>query len=179
MWRAVIGLTVLVLLGPVIAPAWAVNLETRQVLDGKVSLVLPVTFEVMGEAMMSIKYPSERRPTLVFTNPDGSVNVALNHTDNRASLGDIPAVLDAVVGMFNNLYPSAQWYRSEVVQIGGRPFFLLDLRTPAIDTEVRNLMAGTSLDGRLLFVTFNVTRELEEAWLPTGEAIIRSIRNFD
>jgi hypothetical protein len=174
------GLVVaLVLLGPVSASAQTANLETRRVLDGKVTLLLPVAFEVMGNDMLSIKYPAERRPTLVFTNPDGSVNVALNHTQNRAGPDDIPALLDAVTGMFRNLYPSARWYRSEVVQIGGRRFFLLDLRTPAIDTEIRNLMVGTSLDGRLLFITFNVTRELEAAWLAIGEAIIRSIRIAD
>lgn len=177
MVRMVLTFTVLIVIGAARADvAGAVDLAPRTVLGGRVTLLLPMTFAVMGEDMMRLKYPSERRPTLVFTNPDGSVNVALNHTDNRVGSDDIPALLDVVVDMFRNLYPSARWYRSEVAEIAGRPFFLLDLRTPAIDTEVRNLMAGTSLDGRLLFVTFNVTRELEDAWLAAGEAIIRSIR---
>ena len=74
-----------------------------------------------------------------------------------------------------NLYPSAEWFRSEIRTINGRQFFLLDLRTPAIDTEVRNILLGTSLDDRFLLMSFNVTKELEKEWLPTGNKIVESI----
>ena len=130
----------------------------------------------MGEEMLRLKYPSEQRPTVVYSNPTGSVNVALNHTGNPVRPADIPAVHEAVDSMFRNLYPSARWYRSELIQIGGKRFFMLDLRTPAIDTEVRNLMVGTSFEGRLLLFTFNAVRDLESAWVPIGTKILDSIR---
>jgi hypothetical protein len=57
-----------------------------------------------------------------------------------------------------------------------KPFFMLDLRTPAIDTEVRNLIIGTSFEGRLLLFTFNTIRELETTWIPVGAKILHSIR---
>jgi hypothetical protein len=37
-------------------------------------------------------------------------------------------------------------------------------------------MVGTTLENRLLLVTFNCTRALEEAWLPVGKRIIESIQ---
>jgi hypothetical protein len=130
----------------------------------------------MGEEMLRLKYPQERRPTVVYTDPTGSVNVTVNHTANPVRPTDVPAVHSAVESVFKNLYPSARWYGSRLFRIGGKPFFMLDLRTPAIDTEVRNLIIGTSFEGRLLLFTFNTIRELETTWIPVGIKILHSIR---
>jgi len=150
------------------------NLAKRALLDGKLSLLVPASFKHMSEEMLRVKYPSERRPTTVLTNPEGTVNVAVNHTQNSlrpAQLSEAHAAMDQ---MFRNMYPSAKWNQSEVVTINGRQFFVLDLRTPAIDTEIRNIMGGTSLDGRFLIITFNCTRELEPEWEAAGRRIIES-----
>jgi hypothetical protein len=77
---------------------------------------------------------------------------------------------------FKKLHPSAEWFRSEVAKINGREFLVLELRTPAIDTEVRNIILGTSVDERLLMISFNVTKELEKEWLPAGRKIVESIK---
>jgi hypothetical protein len=39
----------------------------------------------------------------------------------------------------------------------------------------RNTIVGTSLEGRLLIVSFNTTVPLEKEWLPVGTQIIQSI----
>lgn len=78
--------------------------------------------------------------------------------------------------MFKNLYPSATWYRNEMIERGKLKFILFDFRTPAIDTEVRNIMLATSLQGRLLLISFNCTKELEGKWLPIGYQIVESIQ---
>ena len=36
-----------------------------------------------------------------------------------------------------------------------------------IPTEIRNLMVGTSLQGHLLLIRFNLTPQREARWLPT------------
>ncbi len=152
------------------------TLETRSFLDGKLEVQVPRSFAPMEEEMLRIKYPSERRPTTVLTNPRGSVNVALNHTDTLLPMQQLADAHTAMDRMFRNLYPSAHWYRSGVTAINGREFFVLDFRGPAMDTEVRNILVGTSLEGRILMITFNCTAELEDEWAPVGRRIIDSIR---
>jgi hypothetical protein len=49
------------------------------------------------------------------------------------------------------------------------------LRTPAVDTEVRNIMMATHLDGRMLLLSFNCTRALEPQWESIGQKIISSV----
>lgn len=41
------------------------------------------------------------------------------------------------------------------------------------------MILGTSLDNRLLLITFNVTSELEEEWAETGKRIVASINISD
>lgn len=63
-----------------------------------------------------------------------------------------------------------------MIERGKLKFILFDFRTPAIDTEVRNIMLATSLQGRLLLISFNCTKELEGKWLPIGYQIVESIQ---
>lgn len=151
-------------------------LEEKSVLGSRVSLLIPKTFTLMSEEMLRAKYPSERRPTLVYTNERGSVNIALNYTKNRMPANELAPFHKSMEGSFKKLYPSAEWFRSEVRKINGREFFVMELRTPAVDTEIRNIMLGTSLDDRLLLISFNVTKELEKEWLPTADRIIGSVK---
>jgi hypothetical protein len=150
-------------------------LERKTLLGGKVSLLMPSDFAPMGEELMRRKYPSSYRPGLVFTNKATTINVALDHTVHALPANQLAAAYESMRSAMKNMHPSAAWFRQEIRRINGREFFLLELRTPAIDTEIRNIMVGTSLDDRLLMITFNVTKALETQWLPTGNKIIESI----
>lgn len=54
-----------------------IKLHEHLLLDNQLSISIPDSFAQMDEEMLKLKYPSERRPTIVFTNAKGSVNVAL------------------------------------------------------------------------------------------------------
>lgn len=157
------------------APASPALVE-RTALDGQVTLLTPQDFRPMSEDMLALKYPSVRPPKEVLTNERGSINIAFNHTDNAMRPDQVAAFHPALERMFRNLYPSARWNRSEVVTRDGQACVVLDLWTPAVDTEVRNLMLATSVEGRLLIVSFNVTRELDPEWGPLGVRIMESVR---
>jgi hypothetical protein len=152
------------------------ELETRLLLNDKVELKVPKDFGIMSEEMMEIKYPSERRPTLVYTNESGEINVALNLTQNQASQGMIQAYSDNFIQMFKNTYPSAEWKDSGVKVINGKKVGFLEIVTPAIDTQIYNLLFFTDVDGRLLICTFNCTKNNIEEWEPTAKEIMGSLK---
>ena len=156
-------------------PALAQDLAPRTFFDGRLTMLVPVGFEPMSEEMLSFKYPHQRRPTLVLTNPGGSVNVALNHTQNKVLNDQVPEMHQAMDQMFRRLYPSAEWNRSETGQRDGMRYSTLDLVTPAIDTEIRNIILAVSLDGRMLLISFNCVRELEAKWASLGQQIVDSV----
>jgi hypothetical protein len=45
-----------------------------------------------------------------------------------------------------------------------------------IDTEVYNMVWGTSVDDRVLMVTFTLPSGLEDKWIPIGNTILTSAR---
>jgi hypothetical protein len=153
-----------------------VKLTEKVILDGAVTLLIPNAFALMSEEMLRLKYPSERRPAVVFSNEAGSVNLAATLANTPVRPDQVSELHKAMDSTFRNLYPSATWYRSEVITQDGRPYFVLELLTPALDTQIRNIMLGTSLRGRFLLLSFNVTRELEKNWLEVGRRMLSSVK---
>lgn len=153
----------------------ATDLEKRKILNDRVEILLPKDFEVMGEEMLKLKYPSERRPTLVYTDEGASINVAFNHTASRATQEQIDVYRNVMVSTFKNLYPSAEWKGEGVKEINGRKVGYMELITPAIDTRVYNLIFFTDLDGRLLLCTFNCVEKEQENWLEPAQKIMNSL----
>jgi hypothetical protein len=151
-----------------------VELEKASILSNKADILLPKSFSIMTEEMAKMKYPSERRPTIIYTNVSGSINIALNHTQSKATNSQISAYMDSMKKTFENLYPSAQWYNSSVEKVNGKKVGVLELVTPASDTEIYNLMWLTDLDGRLLISTFNCTKEQMNDWKPIAKSIMNS-----
>lgn len=150
-------------------------LEYRTVLDGKVRLLTPTDFAPMSAEMLKLKYPRERPPSFVLTNDSASVNIAFSHTSSRAGAADLPKVHDYFHQTDATLMPSVEWIRDEIVSINGRDFIIREFRSHAVDTDVHNIMAITSLEGRILIIAFNTVQGLEEEWLPAGKKIIESI----
>lgn len=162
----------------VILVSWTtlnIELEKRKILNDRVEILLPTEFEIMSEEMMKIKYPSERRPTLVYTNKTGGINVAFNHTSSKATQADIDNYTNSLVNTFKNLYPSAEWKATGVNEINGRKVGYLELITPAIDTKIYNLMFFTDLDGRLLLCTFNCVDKEQNNWTESAKQIMNSL----
>ena len=154
------------------------SLVPTSVLDNKVQILLPTDFEVMSEEMLQAKYPTNLRPTLVYSDEFGTVNIAINHTNNQMTLDKLPDALGVFIQHFQQLYPSAQWSRKETTQINGRDFVVLELITPAVDTDIYNLMFVTSLEGRMLLFSFNCTLELQSEWESVGNQIMESVKVF-
>ncbi len=153
-----------------------VELETKSLLNDKIELKVPKGFAVMSAEMMKVKYPSERRPTLAYTNKSGGINVALNLTKSKANQELMSSYKDNFVATFKSLYPSADWKGNGVKEINGRKVGYLELITPALDTKIYNLLFFTDLDGQLLLCTFNCTEKSIQDWEPTAKEIMQSLK---
>jgi hypothetical protein len=159
----------------IFADARLADLKLQSFFDGKVQLKIPREFKPMSEAVMKLKYPMERRPTVVLTDETTQINVALNWTQNRLSQELIEEYQKSFVETFENMYPAATWKGKGVKKSGSRKFGFLELITPAMDTRIYNLLFFTDLDGRLLLFTFNCTIKNMTDWLPIAKDIMDSV----
>ena len=129
----------------------------------------------MPKDILELKYPASRRPTEVLSDKTGGVTLAFNHTNNPMLPSQVSEAHVAISQMFHNMYPSAKWIRDEVINQNGNAFMVMELITPAIDTQIHNIMYGTSVDGRFLLAAFNTTVEQSGKWLPIGKQIMGSL----
>jgi hypothetical protein len=159
-----------------VATTAPIELENKSLLNNKIELLIPKDFTIMGEEMLKLKYPSERRPTLVYTNDAGSINVGLNVTSSNANQSLIEKYKATFVETFKSIYPNATWKDNGISTINGRKVGYLELVTPAIDTDIYNLMFFTDLNGKLLLCTFNCTVKNTEAWSPVAKKIMQSLK---
>ena len=170
-----LGLLILMLFN-ISASLSKIELEVKFLLNDKVELKVPLDFEIMSYEMMQIKYPSTNRPTLVYSSKSGGINVALNLTQHPANQDIISSYKENFVQTFKNAYPSAEWKDNGVTEINGRKVGYLELVTPAIDTEIYNLVFFTDLEGKLLICTFNCTKKDTQDWIPIGKKIMNSLK---
>ena len=153
-----------------------IEFETKSLLGNKIMLKIPKGFNIMSEEMAVLKYPADRRPTLIYTNESGGINVALNLTSNKAIQAQMPAYKDNFVKAFKNLYPSAEWKQTGVKEVNGRKVGFIEFITPAVDTKIYNLIFFTDLNGQLLLCTFNCTEKNIGQWQPAAQEIMASLK---
>jgi hypothetical protein len=153
-----------------------VDLAPRALLGGRVSVLIPSVFQPMSQELLLRKYSRPNPPSLVYANEATTVSIAFDHTPHRLTPSQLGAGLAEMKKGMLQAAPTATFFRSELMTIHGRQFAVMDLRTPGADgVEIRNILAATSLDDRLLVISFNCTQPLEAAWLETGNKIIQSI----
>lgn len=150
--------------------------EKKSIISDKVEILVPKSFTIMPEEMAKMKYPSEKRPTLIYSDKEGSVNLAFNYTTSQITDKDIPSFEPQIKKQFENLYPSATWYKDTVLTINNKKVGVLELLTPATDTKIYNLMFFIELEGKLLMSTFNCTENQMEEWKPVANEIMQSLK---
>jgi hypothetical protein len=73
------------------------------VLSGNATMLLPDEFERMDAGILSSKYLQKgHQPTEVYTNEEGTINIALNYTQNKAEEKDLPAVKKTMESQFKS-----------------------------------------------------------------------------
>lgn len=150
------------------------KLGAKSVMNGKLSVLLPSGFTLMDLEMLKTKYQIEHRPTEVYTNEEGTINIAFNHTQDKCSFDELANYKEVFERQFNQ--SSIEFLKSELKQINGADFIVMEFITPAVDSRIYNLMFATSLENRLMIGAFNCTINHLEEWKPLSGEIINSIK---
>lgn len=150
------------------------NDKSETILNKHLKVFIPSGFVLMDEVSLKARYPIEgRRPSEVYTNAEGTINIAFNHTLTKGGIADLPQFKQVFERQFNQ--PGISFMTSELKPINGTDFIVLEFITPSPDGEVYNRMFITSLENRLLMGTFNCSVKLIQEWQSTANKIENSI----
>lgn len=152
------------------------DLKDVTILDGNGSVLIPSSFELMSKEMLAHKYRlTSNMPNEVYTDEKAEINVIFDHTLDRVSTDQLGIVKENLVDQFHQA-TTIDLLSHYDHSINGRDFFVIEFISQAVDTQVYNLMFGTSYHGRLLMGTFNCTIAHREKWEPVGNEVLNSIK---
>jgi len=151
-----------------------ITVKRRFLLDKKMSVIMPEAFTLMSKEVAKIKYPSENRPAVIYTNEDTTINFTFTHRDDKASNEEIPGVKDAIQPLVMRMFPSSSVIESETIEASGKNISYYDYITPALDMEIYNLTFMFSLEERLVLGGFNCPSDAMDDWKPVFLQMLES-----
>jgi hypothetical protein len=150
------------------------ELSKTLLLDDRLSLLIPASFKLMPEQLRLSKYPGANSPPIAFSNTNGTVSIAINHTNVIIANDDLPHLLGQLRRGVEHAHPEVEWTNSCLLDREGRTWIQMEFVTQGLDDKIRNLMIATSYAGRMLSIAFNVVESLSGEWLSIGNAMIES-----
>ncbi|MEK4628203.1 hypothetical protein MKZ17_08345 [Solibacillus sp. FSL R7-0682] len=148
---------------------------TQPVLNGKMLIRMPNLFLIMAKELASLKYPSERRPTVIYTDETSTINLALNLTDYPLRESEVEDFQENMIEVLEQAHPSAKWLDTGMMEIQEKTIAFIEIITPAIDGDIFNLMFFAALNGQTLIGTFNCMEGDLESWRPVAKAMVETL----
>jgi len=91
-------------------------------------------------------------------------------------------VLEYFKSTFDRVVPSIEWKKSEVIELSGKQWVLMEMTSSAVDTDIHNIMLVTGVEKEMLIFNFNSTKEdfkLHEALLRESVDSIRVVASTE
>ncbi len=150
--------------GEILAAGKILSFREREIIKDMFWMWLPDGFGPLSKELARLKYPNERRPDIIYTNTETTVNITFSHKPDKLDEGQEEEIRDCMAGIVMRLHPETLITEKDVAEAGGHRMAWFDFTTPALDTDIYNLMFFTSLKGRLLMGGFNCFDSDQEDW---------------
>jgi hypothetical protein len=147
-------------------------LQSRLLLDGKVTMLVPQNLKFMSDADKRERYPGRNAPAYVLTNEDWSVNLAFDLKQVPMKPAEVGELEKPMLKQLSG----AKINSSAVRKINGVDFLVIDADMDMPDdARLHNLITVTSLEGRMLVISYNCLLNFDPACASIGPKMMQSI----
>jgi hypothetical protein len=163
-----------------------IEFDTKALLGNQVELKIPKGFIIMPEEMAKLKYASERRPTLIYSNETGDISVTLNITNTKATQAEIPVLKENLLNTYRRQYVGAKEKWDGLRVVNGRQVGFIEFGTvanqntvygtSALEFSSYNLIFFTDFRGMLLLCTVTCTNNDTKQWKQAAKEIMASLK---
>lgn len=133
---------------------------------------IPTEFKIMSDEIINIKYPNGNPPSLVYTNKETTINVALVMNDVAMKNSQIEEYVKTMESTYKEYGEDIKinfWERNNH-KIGE-----LEFTSQGSDTEIYNHLIAFSVNNKLRLINFNCTKEQMGEWQEVSKFITDSI----
>lgn len=161
-----------ILLCSALPPAHAdAQLKPWVLLGGRVTMLVPQGMALMSDSDKAEKYTNPEPPAYVLSTEDWLVNI----TFDLKKIPMKPAEVRENEQMLRQAFPGAKINSSGVKKLNGADFVVVDLDADVPDGTVHMLVAMTSLENRMLLISYNCMLDVDPACGEIGPRLIESI----
>ena len=143
----------------------------------KLTIMLPDSYTDMPIEVAKYKYPMEKRPAIIKTNRDTTINFAFSLYVVPFTVEDIDSSIKQLHGMIHNLNPSYVFHRNESMPLHRGKVGFFDFTTPGMDEQLYQLFAFTPIDNCMLQFIFNSPARLRFEWSEIVDQVLQSIED--
>ena len=142
--------------------------------DGALEVEVPAVFRAMDQAAIDQMFSGARaKPEVVLATPDSETRISMTHASAPLGPADLEATKDSLKARVDGGAP-VQWARDEMVTLNGQPWFRLDYDLS--QEKKREIILGTSMQGRLLFLVIATPGDDLELLEGDLESLIASLK---
>ncbi|MCP3776368.1 hypothetical protein NLX71_24225 [Paenibacillus sp. MZ04-78.2] len=162
--------------GELVLGVETITFSRTEVIPGQVFMFVPDSFEPMPEDYAKIKYPADRRPKLIYTDPTLEINLTVNPTANRMVNDEMDTFVKDLSFMIRRMQPNAKWIGEGVREVGGHKMGFYEFSVPVLDGVMYNGIFFIELDGKGVFFGLNCMEKYTEQWRPIAHGIMDALQ---
>jgi hypothetical protein len=153
-----------------------IKFAEQTILEGRLQVDLPDNFTIMSAETARLKYPLESRPGLIFTDPNGTVNITFSHSPAALADVEVENFTNKMIRTIEKMQPDVRWQENGLKEVNGKKVGFCDFVVPAMDDDIYNLMFFMELNERVLIGAINCPVALMHNWKPIALGIVNSLR---
>jgi hypothetical protein len=162
--------------GYVVVKYEKLELEEKILLDGRLTMLLPVRFKEMDEELMKIKYPDPDRPEWIYSNESGDVSMTFLLDEGEILPEEVEEVRDIIIGEMKRLYPASAVKDKKTIGKGSNAVSLFSLDIPLADETCYHLMFFRAMREGLLMGTFDCSVHEKKQWQQILPQILETMK---
>ena len=162
--------------GKVIVAGKSMAFKEREIIKKRMWMWMPEDFGPLSKDLARMKYPNENRPDIIYTNQKTTVNVTFSHKEDKLREGQEEEIRDYMEQIVKRVHPTSEVIDKKTTAAEQIQLAWFDFVTPAIDTDIYNLMFFASLRGRLLMGGFNCLASDRDEWKELFIQMLTTVR---
>ena len=144
--------------------------------EDKLSVMLPNEFVIMLPELIRTKYISEKKPDIIYTSLDGSVNFSFNLLVTSPGERDMSYAINMLKTMIKNMNPAYIFFEDKTIEsAAGNSISLIQFKSYGIDEVAYNILYMVSIDKYIIQGAFNCRYNDMEEWKRAAFEVIKTI----
>lgn len=136
-----------------------IEMEKKLYFNGTFSIYIPKDLKLMPDNIARIKYPSEARPKIIFTNKNDTLNIGINYSEQELKNDEVYAFRDVMKNAFIAINPSSEILDSGELVIDNTNIGYYTFPNFALGGQLYNLIFVLSLQEKALVCNLNCLKK--------------------